>query len=115
MISYCQKNDMIFKIYDESRIHTPYFKNITQILRYRRYSYDPIERDTILNYVHAAGQATVGLIPEVFGGTDMDKAEIIGHVYHLLATKQLSADLTRPLNIHTEIWVTPDYGHEEIL
>jgi hypothetical protein len=115
MISYCQKNDMIFKIYDESRIHTPYFKNITQILRYRRYSYDPIERDTILNYVQAAGQATVGLIPEIFGGTDLDKAEIIGHVHHLLATKQLSADLTRPLNSHTEIWVSTDYGHEETL
>lgn len=115
MISYCRQNDMIFKIYDESRIHTTYFHNIMRIMRYKRYRYDPIERDTILDFVHAAGQATVGLIPEIFGGTDMDKAEIIGHVYHLLATKQLSADLTQPLGIDTEIWINTNYGYEEIL
>ncbi len=116
MISYCQQNDMIFKIYDESKIHTLYFDNITRIMRYKRYHYDPVERDTILNYVNATGQATVGLIPEIFGGTDMDKAEIIGHVYHLLATKQLLADLvTQPLGAETEVWVNTHYGYEETL
>ncbi len=114
IISYCQKNDMIFRIYDESRVRTLYFNNITKVLRYRRYRYDPIEKDTILNYVHATGQTTVGMAAEVFGGTDMDKAEVIGHIYHLLATKQLLADLvTRPLGIHTEIWINTDYGYEE--
>jgi len=113
MISYCQQNDMIFKIYDESRIYTTYFDNITRIMRYKRYNYDPIERDTILNYINAAGQVSVGMIPEIFGGTDTDKAEIIGHVYHLLAKKELSADLTHPLDIHTEVWVNTNYGYEE--
>jgi len=114
MISYCQQNDMIFKIYDESRIHTLYLENIRRVMRYKRYRYDPAERDTILSYVQAAGQVIVGMIPEFFGGTDMDKAEIIGHVYHLLATKQLAADLvTRPLGIQTEVWVNTQYGYEE--
>ncbi|MCF6207617.1 MAG: TnsA endonuclease N-terminal domain-containing protein [Sulfurovum sp.] len=113
MISYCRQNDMIFRIYDESRIHTDYFHNVTRIMRYRRYRYDPVERDTILDYVHTAGQVLVGMVPEIFGGTDTDKAEILGHVYHLLATKQLAADLTRPLNAQTEIWVNTNYGSEE--
>ena len=115
MISYCQQNDMIFKIYDESRIHTPYFYNVSRIMRYKRYSYDPIERDIILNYVHSVGQASIGMIPELFGGTNTDKAEILGHVYHLIATKQLSADLTHPLSIDTEIWINAHYGYEEPL
>ncbi len=115
MISYCQQNDMVFKIYDESRIYTTYYHNIVRIMRYKRCDYDPIERDTILDYVNAVGQASIGMIPEVFGGTDMDKAELIGHVYHLLAAKRLSADLTQPLGIGTEVWINSNYGYEEIL
>ena len=113
MISYCRENDMLFRIYDESRIHTPYFHNVTLITRYKRYQYDPIERENILNFVHAMGQATVGLIPELFGGTDMDRAEIIGHVYHLMAKKELLADLSVPLGLHTEIWVNDIFDYTE--
>ncbi len=115
MVSHCQTNDMIFKIYDESRIHTHYFNNVTLLMRYRRYRYDPIEGDTILNYIHSAGQAPIGLIPEIFGGTETDKAQILGHVYHLLSTKKLLADLTVPISKETEIWVNEEYGNEEAL
>ena len=113
MISYCRQNGMIFKIYDESRIHTPYFHNVVRIMRFKRHRYDPMERDVILDYVHTAGQVSTGMIPEIFGGTDLDKAEIVGHVYHLLATKQLAADLTLPLSLQTEVWVNTNYRYEE--
>ena len=112
MISYCQKNDMIFRIYDESRIHTTYFRNIEKISRYKRYKYDPVEREIILDYAGGLGQVTVGMIAEYFRGTDMDKAQTIGHVYHLLATKELATCLVHPLGIDTEVWVNTNYGYE---
>ncbi len=113
MVSYCMQNDMLFKIYDESRIYTVYFQNVTLVSRYKKYCYDPVERDTILDYVQSVGQATIGMIAEFFGGTTMDKAEVVGHVHHLLATKRLSADLvTAPLSAHTEVWINTEYCEE---
>ncbi len=113
MVSYCQQNDMIFKIYDESRIHTVFYNNVVFLARYKRYNYDPIEADTILNYVNAMGQVPIKLMAEIIGGTDLDKAELIGHIYYLLATKQLFADLSLPLGKDTEVWINENYGNFE--
>lgn len=107
MTSYCQQNDMIFKIYDESRIYTTYYHNVIRIMRYKRYKYDPMQSEAILDYIDIVGQAPIKLIQAYFGGTIIDAAEITGNVFHLLANKELEADLTtRQLSVDTEVWIS---------
>jgi len=115
MNRYCQENDMRFEIFWESRIHTTYYKNVTLLMRYRRYAYDSVEADTILDYVYASEATTIMHVAIFIGGTDMDKAETIGHVYHLMAKKMILADLSLPLGPDTEIWVNEGYGNQEEL
>jgi hypothetical protein len=50
------------------------------------------------------GMATVDyLLARHFPG--IYRAEGIAHLWHLLATRKIDCDISRPLNMFTEVWV----------
>ena len=105
MYRYCRKEGMTFRIFDESRIHTGYFRNVRLLERYRRYAYDPGDEERILALVEGAGHIRIDALLAVLGGDEMKRAENLGHVRHLLAVKKLAADLSEPLTQRTLVWL----------
>lgn len=95
-----------FRIMDESRIRTQALKNIEFLRRYRGQQYSPEESAWIVASVREMGAATFDyLLAKHFGG--IYTAEGVGHLWWLLATRQLDCDICLPLDGQTELWV-PD-------
>lgn len=111
-ISYSRDNDMMFKIYDESRIYTPYYKNIVFLQRYSRSEYDPYIEKRIMQYLEIMGSATIDNILAVQCNTEVERGLMLGQIWHLLSVKKLSAVLDWPLGYETDVWINKPYKEE---
>jgi hypothetical protein len=93
----------IFRVYDESRIRDQAFRNITFLERYKRMSFPAEESAWVLKNLAEMGMATVDyLLTRHFMG--LYRAEGITHLWHLLATRRIDCDISRPLSGATEVW-----------
>src|SRR5690606_33021830 len=72
-IKYAHANDMIFKVYDESRIRNTYLKNVLFLKRYKRLAYSEDDTMDILSLVHANGSLSVEHILEHISATQEQK------------------------------------------
>ncbi len=104
-VQYAQANDMIFKIYDESRIRTPYLKNILFLKRYGKLTYNIEDEENILSYINSCGSTSIEMVLEYLFVTKEQKSIALGHIWNLLANKKLLCDFGRPLNKSTVVWV----------
>ena len=109
-MAYAAANDMIFKIYDESRIHGPYFDNVKFLRRYKRYSYDRIEEERLVGMVEVLGHCPIDMLLVSLYATEEQKGMALGHIYHLLATKKISCDMTMPIRRDTVVWSNMQTG-----
>ena len=109
---YALANDMIFKIYDESKIRTPYLKNIQFLKRYKKLTYSIEDEESILSYVHSCGSLNIESILEYLFVTKEQKAIALGHIWNLLANKKLLCDFKLPLNKQTIVWVNDTIAFE---
>ena len=104
-MQYANANDMIFKIYDESRIRTPYLKNILFLKRYKRLTYKEEDESNILAYINSSGSLTVEAVIEYLFVSKEQKSMGLGHIWNLLANKILLCDFSKILNKQTIVWV----------
>jgi len=104
-MQYAHANDMIFKIYDESKIRTQYLKNILFLKRYKRFTYIEDDESNILSYLNSTGSATIEAVIEYLFVTKEQKSIGLGQIWNLLATKKLLCDFSKILNKQTIIWV----------
>ena len=103
---YAASQGWSFRIMDESRIRTQALANIQFLRRYRNNSYPSQESDWIVESVRELGAATFDyLLAKHFQG--IYTAEGVGHLWSLLASRQLDCDICLPLGGDTELWV-PD-------
>ena len=94
----------VFRIYDQNRIHDQAFKNIMFLESYKNLSFPQEDKDWVINNLAEMGMATVDyLVTRHFMG--LYRAEGIAHLLHLLATRKIDCDISRPLNMDTEVWV----------
>lgn len=101
---YAQEQGWTFRIHDESRIRDEVLNNIRFLERYRRLLFPPEQTQAILVDLHAMGSTPIHyLLARHFTG--LYRAEGIAHLWHLLATRQLDGDLSKPLCESTEVWV----------
>jgi hypothetical protein len=107
-IRYAHANDMIFKVYDESRIRNTYLKNVLFLKRYKRLTYNEDDTMDILSLVHASGSLSVEHILEHISATQEQKGMALGQVWNMVANKQLLCLLDSPLNIKTIVWLNED-------
>lgn len=104
---YAQKQGWKFHIRDESRIRDQTLENIRFLERYKRMQFPSEESRWVLDNVREMGGATIDyLLARHFMG--IYRAEGIMHLWHLLATRQLNCDISRPLGELTELWTPSD-------
>ena len=111
-VQYAQANDMIFKIYDESRIRTPYLKNIQFLKKYKRLTYSEEDSLHILSFVQNKGITIIEEILEYLYVTKEDKLIALGHIWHLIATKRLLCPLDASLSVSTTVWINNKFIEE---
>lgn len=93
-----------FTIQDDSRIRGQALANIRFLERYKRMQFSPEESRAVIESVRQMGTASFHyLLARHFMG--IYKAEGIAHLWHLLASRQLDCDITRPLSDFTELWI----------
>jgi hypothetical protein len=104
-MKYAQANDMIFKIYDESRIRTQYLTNIQFLKRYKKLQYSVDDEESILSYINAIGSNSIEYILEYLCISQEQKSVMLGQIWNLIANKKLLCNLDKTLNIQTEVWI----------
>lgn len=93
-----------FHIYDESRIRDQALENIRFLERYKQMRFAAEESRWVIENLRQMGCAPFHyILARHFIG--LYRAEGIAHIWHLLATRQLDCDISRPLNEFTELWV----------
>lgn len=107
-IKYAHANDMIFKVYDESRIRNTYLKNVLFLKRYKRLTYNEEDAINILSLVNANGSLSIEHIMEHLFVTQEQKGMALGQVWNMVAHKQLLCLLDLPLSIKTIVWLNED-------
>ncbi|MDR1853639.1 MAG: TnsA endonuclease N-terminal domain-containing protein [Azoarcus sp.] len=104
---YAREKGWVFHILDESRIRDQALENIRFLEPYKRQSFPVEESKAVLDSVMEMGCVTLDyLLARHFMGTY--RAEGISHIWHLLATRQLDCDISRPFNEFTELWMPTD-------
>ena len=104
---YAQEQGWAFHIYDESRIRDKALENIRFLERYKRMQFPVEESRWVIDNVRPMGATPFHyILARHFMG--LYRAEGIAHIWHLLATRQLDCDISRPLNEFTELWVPTD-------
>lgn len=104
---YAKEQGWVFHIQDESRIRDQALQNIMFLERYKRMQFSAEESRWLIENIRQMGSAQFDfIIARHFMG--LYRAEGIAHVWHLLATRQLDCDITRPLNDATRLWVSTD-------
>jgi hypothetical protein len=105
---HAQEQGWKFRIHDESRIRDLVLANIKFLEGYKRMQFPEEESRYVVETVRQMGAAPFHyLLARHFNG--IYRAEGIAHIWHLLATRRLDCDISRPLNHSTELWV-PTYG-----
>jgi len=102
---YAHANDMIFKIYDESKIRTPYLNNILFLKRYKRLTYREEDESNILAYINSSGSITIEAVIEYLFISKEQKSIGLGQIWHLLANKKLLCNFSKILDKQTIVWV----------
>lgn len=102
---YAKEQGWFFAIHDESRIRDQMLENIRFLERYKRMQFPTEESRCVIESVRQMGCAPFHyLLSRHFMGS-IYKAEGISNLWHLLATRQLECDITRPLSEFTEFWI----------
>ena len=106
---YAARNDMIFRIFDESRIRTVFLENVRIVRRYLRFEYSEFEEERLLNWVAALGHCTIDiLLTTLRYSTFRERSEGLGHIYSLIARKMLVCDMYEPLGLDTVVWLSDE-------
>jgi hypothetical protein len=101
---YAREQGWEFRILDESRIRDQVLENIRFLERYKRMQFPTEESCWVIDNLREMGCATMDyLLARHFMG--IYRGEGIAHIWHLLATRKLECDITRPFNEFTELWV----------
>jgi hypothetical protein len=104
-VKYAHENDMIFKIYDESRIRNQYLENILFLKRYKRLKYDKSDEDNILAYINSVGETRIENLLEYLFASKEQKTIGLAQVWNLLANKKLLTNFNQPLNKKSIVWM----------
>lgn len=100
-----RKRGWCFRIHDESRIRDQSFHNVHFLQRYGRMHFVSEESDAVVATVAEMGTVPFHYLLARHFVTREGTAVGTAHLWHLLATRRLDCDITRPLGDFTELWV----------
>lgn len=94
-----------FRIYDETRIRDQTLQNIRFLERYQRMEFAEEETRWILDNLQKIGATPFHyLLSRHFMGAY--RVNGVAHIWHLLASRKIECDMSRPLSDQTELWVS---------
>ena len=93
-----------FHIRDESRIRDTALRNIRFLQRYRRMQFSRDDSEWLLDTIRTIGSAQMRYLVDERLAAGRPSVGI-AHLWHLLATRRLDCDISRPLNRNTEVWI----------
>lgn len=101
---FAQQNGWEFHIHDESRIRNQALNNIRWLSRYKNMQFPAEETLMLIDAVRETGSVAFShLLSRFFLG--MYQATGQAHIWHLIATRKLDCDITKPLTQNTELWI----------
>lgn len=96
-----------FHVRDESRIRDQALDNIRFLERYRRMRFDNHDSEWLIENIRELGSANMQyLVDELIAAGERSIG--IAHLWHLLATRRLDCDISRPLRQDGEVWIPTD-------
>ena len=96
-----------FHIHDESRIRDSALQNIRFLQRYKRMRFPNEDSAWLLDTIRQMGSAQMRYLVDERLAAGRPSVGIT-HLWHLLATRRLDCDISRPLNSSTELWIPTD-------
>lgn len=112
-IRFAKNNDMVFKVFSESKIRTPKLKNLQMISRYKRHCYSIDEQHRIIEHLKNVGHTRVDHLLCFLYVTEEQRAIALGQIWQLVWKKLIGCDLSLPINLHTVIWLKVNDTYEE--
>lgn len=103
--AYAKDNECVFKIYDESRIHTQRFKNIRFLERYRSLKINEEVLKHDVNQGMLISEVTVGSLASYLDAINGEDANSSALIWHLVYIKYIQCDLSSKLSSETKIWL----------
>ncbi len=103
-IRFANERGWRFKIVTEREVRTPYLANARFLTGYRRLIPDAGDVQDILGYLNKMHEATPRDLIEAIRPDSTGQAQMIGVLWHLIATFQIGADLQKPLTMNSRIW-----------
>lgn len=105
MQRYCKENNMIFHIYDESRIRNNALANITFLANFKNTHIEKEDIEAVLTQVSLMGVTTIDYLLTRFYSGKLLRNHGLRVIYHLLYARKLKFDLFTVLNEQSEVWV----------
>ena len=96
-----------FHVRDESRIRDQTLDNIRFLERYRRMRVDNRDSEWLIENIRELGSANMQYLVDELIAAD-ERSSGIAHLWHLLATRRIDCDISRPLSRNSEVWSPTD-------
>ena len=109
-IGLAKKRGWTFHVRDESRIRDGALRNIVLLKRYKRMRFSQDETRRVIDAVRTTPRPTRRRLTAADGAGGAGSGPLDAHLLHLLATRHLDCDISRPLDGETELWIPQAQG-----
>jgi hypothetical protein len=103
--AYAKKHNWDFWIITERELRTPYLKNITFLLEFRKYSRDEVERQLLLESLANSSATTPAGLLDLISEDAMRRATLLPTLWQLIANGDIVIDLDQRLSMISPIWL----------
>lgn len=102
----CKKEGMRFNIFNENRIRDQRWQNGVLLSDFKNINTQKAELNIALNKLDEMGVITISEYIKLLNNLGWDRNTALRNIYHLIATKEVTCDISRAINGGTEIWVS---------
>jgi hypothetical protein len=103
--SYAKKHGWGFAIITERELRTPYLKNITFLLEFRKYPRDEVGSQLLLEAVANRNATTPAGLLDLISEDAMRRATLLPVLWQLIANGDIVIDLEQQLTMISPIWL----------
>jgi hypothetical protein len=94
-----------FKIWTEAEIRTPYLKNVTFLLPYKKRPVEEYQVKTICKILYRMDSLTPNELLPLCSKDFITQAEFINSLWYCIANNLVKTDLFKPMTMDSPIWV----------
>lgn len=101
---YARTQGWVFRLITEREIRTPYLKNATFLRQYQERELEGGDRHRILDLLAKQGETSPETLLASSSADRWERARLLPVLWALIAAREVGADLTVPLTMHSRIW-----------